>query len=83
MQPLTTSTFYEPHQHHHHYILGHFHEQYRTSERYFLDQVGDSTETEKRNKNTSGKWTWWCFRQIRYATGTHLTWFLSKTHIKF
>ncbi|KAG9275077.1 sprouty-related, EVH1 domain-containing protein 2-like isoform X1 [Astyanax mexicanus] len=37
MQPLATSTFYEPHRHH--CLLGHFHEPYRTSERYFLDQA--------------------------------------------
>ncbi|XP_035387785.1 sprouty-related, EVH1 domain-containing protein 2 isoform X2 [Electrophorus electricus] len=37
MQTLATSTLYEPHRHH--CILEHLHEQYRTSERYFLDQV--------------------------------------------
>ncbi|XP_036429636.1 sprouty-related, EVH1 domain-containing protein 2 [Colossoma macropomum] len=37
IQPLATTTFYEPHRHH--CILGHFHEQYRTSDRYFLDQA--------------------------------------------
>ncbi|XP_048125787.1 sprouty-related, EVH1 domain-containing protein 2 isoform X2 [Alosa alosa] len=36
MQPLATSTFYEPHRHH--CILGHIHEPYRSSDHYFLDQ---------------------------------------------
>lgn len=61
MQPLTTSTFYEPHQHHHHYILGHFHEQYRTSERYFLDQVGDSI-LDNLKKHISGMDMWFLDR---------------------
>ncbi|TTP75367.1 Sprouty-related, EVH1 domain-containing protein 2 [Bagarius yarrelli] len=52
LQPLTTSTFYEPHQHHNNYILDHFHEQYRTSERYFLDQVGYE---DYRNATASGQ----------------------------
>ncbi|XP_062375552.1 sprouty-related, EVH1 domain-containing protein 2 [Sardina pilchardus] len=36
MQPLATSTFYEPHRHH--CMLGHIHEPYRSSDHYFLDQ---------------------------------------------
>lgn len=72
MQPLTTSTVYEPHRHHHHYILGHFHEQYRTSERYFLDQVGGSIETEKLNKQKSDKWISCCLDKSQ-SPGTHFT----------
>lgn len=37
MQPLAASTFCEPHRHH--FILGHLHEPYRSSDHYFLDQV--------------------------------------------
>lgn len=37
MQPLATSTCYEPHRHH--CILGHLHDPYRSSDHYFLDQV--------------------------------------------
>lgn len=36
MQPLAASTFCEPHRHH--FILGHLHEPYRSSDHYFLDQ---------------------------------------------
>ncbi|XP_031434598.1 sprouty-related, EVH1 domain-containing protein 2 [Clupea harengus] len=36
MQPLATSTCYEPHRHH--CILGHLHDPYRSSDHYFLDQ---------------------------------------------
>uniref|UniRef100_A0AAY4DKK3 Sprouty-related, EVH1 domain-containing protein 2 n=2 Tax=Denticeps clupeoides TaxID=299321 RepID=A0AAY4DKK3_9TELE len=36
MQPLATSTFYEPHRHQ--CILGHLHDPYRHSDHYFLEQ---------------------------------------------
>lgn len=68
MQPLTTATVCEPHRHHHHYILGHIHEQFRTSERYFLDQVGDRSKTVKRNKHKSDMDMVW-FGQIRHSPG--------------